>query len=52
MKLLGSNKSKITKDKDGENVPYFEIAEVVLIHWNVVNDSYQKKFKSLAYICS
>ena len=47
MKLLGSNESKITKDKDGENVPYFEIAEVVLIHWNVVNDSYQKNSRVL-----
>ena len=48
MKLLGSNKSKITKDKDGENVPYFEIAEVVLlIHWNVVNDCYQKNSRVL-----
>ena len=32
MKLLGSTKSKITKDKKGENVPYLEINEVVLIH--------------------
>ena len=39
MKLLGSTKSKITKDKNGENVPYLEIAEVVLIHYNVVNNS-------------
>ena len=29
MKLLGSSKNKITKDKNGENVPYLEIAEVV-----------------------
>ena len=42
MKLLGSTKSKITKDKYGENVPYSEITEVVLIHCNVVNSSYQK----------
>ena len=27
MKLLGSTKSKITKDKNGENVPYLEINE-------------------------
>ena len=40
MKLLGSSKSKIIKDKSGENVPYLETAEVVLIHCNVVNDSY------------
>ena len=40
MKLLGSTKSKITKDKNGEDVLYLEIAEVVLIHCNVVNNSY------------
>ena len=37
MKWLASTKSKITKDKNGENVPYLEITEVVLIHCNVVN---------------
>ena len=37
MKWLGSTKSKITKDKNGENVPYLEITEVVLIHCNIVN---------------
>ena len=41
MKLLGSTKSKITKDEDGENVPYLEITEVVLIQHNVVNNNYQ-----------
>ena len=41
MKLLGSTKNKVTKDKNGENVPYLEITEVVLIHCNVVNNSYQ-----------
>ena len=30
MKSLGSTKNKITKDKDGENVPHLEITEVVL----------------------
>ena len=25
MKLLGSTKSKITKDKNGENVPYLDL---------------------------
>ena len=42
MKLLGSTKSKITKDKNGKNVPYLEITEVVLTHCNV-NNSYQQK---------
>ena len=36
MKLHGSTKSKINKDKSGENVPHLEITEVVLIHCNVV----------------
>ena len=34
MKLLGSNKFKITKDKNGENVPNLEITKVVLVHCN------------------
>ena len=38
MKLLGSNKSKITKNENGENVPYLEITGVVLIHCHVVNN--------------
>ena len=42
MKLLGSAKSKITKDENGENVPYLEITEVVLIHCNIVNNSCQQ----------
>ena len=37
MKLLGSAKSKITKDKNGENLPYLEITELILIHCNVAN---------------
>ena len=42
MKLLGSTKNKITKDKNGENVPHFEITEVVLVHCNIVNNDYQQ----------
>ena len=41
MKLLGSTESKITKDKNGENVPHLEIVELVLIHCNIVNNNYQ-----------
>ena len=39
MKLLGSTKSKITKDKIGKNVPYLKITEIVLIHCIIVNNS-------------
>ena len=41
-KLLASTKCKITKDKNGENVPHLEISEVVLIHCNIVNNSNQQ----------
>ena len=44
MKLLRSTKRKITKNENSENVPYLEMTEVVLIHCNVVNNSYQKTF--------
>ena len=40
VKLLGTTKNKIGKDKNGENVPYLEINEVVLIPCNAVNNSY------------
>ena len=42
MKLLGSTKNKITKDKNGQNVPHLEIAEVILVHCNIVNNDYQQ----------
>ena len=40
MKLFGSTENKITKDKKGENVPHLEITEVVLAHYNIVNNDY------------
>ena len=43
MKLLGSTKSKITKDENGENVPHLEITAVVLVHLNFVNNDYQRE---------
>ena len=42
MKLHGSTKSQITKDENGENVPYLEITEVVLVHYNIVNNYHQQ----------
>ena len=47
MKLLGSTKNKITKDKNGENIPNLEITEVVLIHCNIVNNDYQQNSRVL-----
>ena len=47
MKLLGSTKSRVTKDENGENVPHLEIAEVVLVYCNVASNDYQHKSKVL-----
>ena len=47
MKLLGSTKNKITKDKNGKNMPHLEITEVVLIHCNIVNNDYQQDSRVL-----
>ena len=42
MTLLGSAKSKLTKNENGENVPHLEITEVALIHCNIANNNYQQ----------
>ena len=47
MKLLGSTESKVTKDKNGENVSHLEIVESVLIHCNIVNNNYQQNSRIL-----
>ena len=47
MKLLGSTENKITKDENGDNVPHLEIAEVVLVHCNIVNNDYQQDSRVL-----
>ena len=47
MTLLGSTENKITKDKNGENIPHLEITEVVLVHCNIVNNDYQQDSRIL-----
>ena len=42
MKLLGRAENKIDKNKNDENVPHFEITEVILVHCHTVNDDYQQ----------
>ena len=42
MKLLGSTRDTIDADKNSENVPRLENIEVVLVHCNLVNNSYQQ----------
>ena len=47
MKLLGSAENKITKDKNGENVLQLEVAEVVLVHRDILNNDYQQDSRVL-----
>ena len=47
MKFLGSTESKVTKDKNSENVPHLEIDELVLVHCNLVNNDYQQYSRTL-----
>ena len=47
MKLLGSTKIKVTKDKNAQKVPHLEITEVVLVHCNIVNNDYQQDSRVL-----
>ena len=50
MKLLRSNKSKITKDKNGENVPNLETTEVVLVYCNIVNNNFPQDSRFLIHL--
>ena len=47
MQLLGSEKKDIDQNKNGELVPRLETVEVVLVHSNLVNNSYQQASKLL-----
>ena len=47
MKLLGSTRDPIDADKNRENVPRLENVEVVLVHCNLVNNSYQQHSRVL-----
>ena len=47
MELPGSTKRKIIKDENGQNVPYLETTEVLLVHCNIVNNNYQENSRVL-----
>ena len=47
MKLLGSPKKVVDKDKNGQNVTKLESVEVVLVHCNFVKNDYQHALKVL-----
>ena len=45
--MLGSTSNIIDPDKNSENVPRLENVEVVLVHCNLVNNSYQQASRVL-----
>ena len=47
MKLLGSAENTTDPDKNSENVPRLKNVEVVLVHCNLVNNSYQQHSRVL-----
>ena len=48
--ILGSLKEDIDQNKDGEIVPRLKTVEVVLLHCNLVNNSYEQASKVLLFI--
>ena len=47
IKLLGTTSNIIDADKNSENAPRLETVEVVLVHCNLVNNSYQQHSRVL-----
>ena len=47
IKLLRNAKKDVDKDKSGENVPKLDSVKVVLVHYNLVRNSYQQATKVL-----
>ena len=47
MKFFGSTKDIIDADKNSENVPRLENVEVILVHCNLINISYQQASRVL-----
>ena len=53
MLLLGSSKKAIDRNKDGEIVPRLEAVKVVLVHCNLINNSYlSTSTYSIIYFCT
>ena len=52
MKLLGSSADTIDGDKNSELVPKLKSVDLVLVHCNLVNNSYQQSSKVLFTFCT
>ena len=47
MILLGTTERKITKDKNGEHMPHLEVTDLVLVHYNLLNNDHQQDSRIL-----
>ena len=47
MKSLGSTKTKIIKEENGENMPRLNITEEVVVNCNIANNNYQQNSRVL-----
>ena len=45
--ITWSNKSKITKDENGKDMPHLDITEVILVHYNIGDNDYQQDSRVL-----
>ena len=45
MKFFGGTKKLVDITKTRENIPSYEVIEVVLVHCNLVDNQYQQKFE-------
>ena len=50
VRLLGSGKKGVDKDKDGKNMPKLESVEVVLVYCNLVKNDYQHTSKVFFFL--
>ena len=43
----GNTDNKITRDKNGENIPHLQVTEVLLVHCSIFNNDYQQDSRIL-----
>ena len=52
IKLLGSTKKVVDRDKDREDLSKLESVDVVLVHYNLGNNSYQQASNLSFHLCT
>ena len=47
IKLIGSTKNEINKNENCKNVPHLQATEVLLVHYNIINNDFYQDSKVL-----